>query len=48
MLLMSFDMIVVFCLLNVWQSIEQCVIEASTDQWHARLKADWVLLGVDD
>jgi len=26
-------------LLNVWSSIEQDVIDVSTDQWHVRLKA---------
>ena len=27
------------CLLNVWSSIEQEVIDASIDHWHVRLKA---------
>jgi len=27
------------CLLNVWSSIEQDVIDASIDQWRVRLKA---------
>jgi len=48
-LLIHKDIIVIFCLLHlsrllvfkikVWHSIEQCTINASTDQWCARLKS---------